>query len=471
MKTSLLNKYKTICLLSILILATVQFFLVYNTYELKNEHYYLSERKLIIAEYGKSIRDDKLFPGGSAILDRYIYGHMQQLEQLYHTDSAAFGVLCNRLRTAIFSQLRKACNLDSIIGLTEKKYALRNRLAYALTIDNLEITFDGKKYVELYNKNTDPEANAATSEGVLIGGTLADITPQNRIVNLTVSNGIPHSYIITFNLHVDTYNRRWVILQQMMPTLALSLIAIVSVILLFYLTLRNWAKQKNIADMKSDFINSITHEFHTPLSAIIIANKNLQSGRLSGDQDKQRMLTEIIQRQSERLQNLFEQVLDITGMQNLQLHTTRQPLHLLLEEILLDYRLKLADSDVALHFSNEAENDTVPVDAFWLTTLLNNLFDNAIKYNANTPKEINVRLRDDKKKLQLLVEDNGIGIRHENQEHIFEKFYRGKGLSSHINGLGLGLYYVKLCVDAHHWHIGLESEPGKGSRFIITIPL
>ena len=80
---SLINRYKTISFISLLVLLGVQYFLLYNTYKLQNEHYYLSEKQFITEEYGKAIMNDKLFPGGAAILDKYIYDNMQQLEKLY----------------------------------------------------------------------------------------------------------------------------------------------------------------------------------------------------------------------------------------------------------------------------------------------------------------------------------------------------------------------------------------------------
>ena len=468
---SLINRYKTISFISLLVLLGVQYFLLYNTYKLQNEHYYLSEKQFITEEYGKAIMNDKLFPGGAAILDKYIYDNMQQLEKLYKEDKKGFDSLRHSLANTMMLELEKANNFDSILNLITIKYNIKKNLAYALTIDNISVTFDGTKFISLYNKKLDKYHQVMADNSAHIGGALKNINPQNELVNLTVSSPSAYSYRITFNLYVDTLNRQWLIIRQTLPTFLLSALSIFSIVILFYLTFRNWVKQKNIADMKSDFVNSITHEFHTPLAAIIVANKNLQVDRITGDKEKITSLTDVIQRQSERLKTLFDQVLNITGMQNLQLNKEKHSLHLLLDEMLLDYRLKLSDPNVHINIIDEAENDNILVDTFWLTTMLNNIFDNAIRYNQSDNKEICVRTYNEKRKLLLVIEDNGIGMDEETRKHVFDKFYRNGNVLKNTKGLGLGLYYVKQCVEAHHWNICIESKPEQGSRIIITMPV
>lgn len=468
--TSLINKYKAISFISLLVLLGVQYFLLYNTYKLQNEHYYLSEKPLITEEYGKAIMNDKLFPGGEFILDRELNNNMQQLEKLYKENRKSFDSMRRSLANNAMLELEKANNFDSLLNGIENKYNIKKNLAYALTIDNISVTFDGYKLVSLYDKKTDHYHHVTADNSAYIGGTLKDLNPQNLLVNLTVSSPTAYSYRITFNLYVDTLNRQWLIVRQTLPTFLLSGISILFIVVLFYLTFRNWIKQKNIADMKSDFVNSITHEFHTPLAAIIVANKNLQVGRIAADPEKVASLACVIERQSDRLKSLFDQVLNITSLQHLQLVKEKHSLHLLLDEILLDYRLKLNDPNVNINITEEATDDNIFVDTFWLTTMLNNIFDNAIRYNQSSFKQIFVRTYNEKRKLLLVIEDNGIGMDDETRMHVFDKFYRNGDVLKSTKGLGLGLYYVKQCVAAHNWDIYIESKPGQGSRFIITIP-
>jgi two-component system phosphate regulon sensor histidine kinase PhoR len=222
--------------------------------------------------------------------------------------------------------------------------------------------------------------------------------------------------------------------------------------------------------MKSDFINNITHELHTPLSAIIVANKSLQNEKIVEKKQNIRPLSDIIQRQAERLNALISQVLDIVSMDKLKLRKKEQSVHLLLEEILLDYRLQSAEN-FRLTFQKEAKKDVVPVDSFYFTTILQNILDNSIKYNTNKKKEITVSTKSDDHPLEISIRDNGIGMTTETVGHIFDKFYRQtNNLLNQTKGLGLGLYYVKQSIMAHNWKKRVESNPGNGSLFNIHIP-
>jgi two-component system phosphate regulon sensor histidine kinase PhoR len=191
---------------------------------------------------------------------------------------------------------------------------------------------------------------------------------------------------------------------------------------------------------------------------------------VSSDQEKVVSITKVIARQADRLRSLFDQVLNITSMQDLQLAKSDHSLHLLLDEILLDYRLKINDPNVSITLHAAAEHDMIQVDNFWLTTMLNNIFDNAIRYNKRQQKQIFVNTFNESRKLVLVIKDNGIGMDENTRSRVFDKFYRhGDVLGT--KGLGLGLYYVKQCVAAHGWDISIESEPDRGSQFIITIPI
>ena len=223
--------------------------------------------------------------------------------------------------------------------------------------------------------------------------------------------------------------------------------------------------------MKSDFINSITHEFHTPLAAIIVANKTMQNEKIISNKDSIMPLTEVVQRQSERLRVLISQVLEITTMNKIPLQKEEQSIHHLLEEILLDYRLKLSGINANFNLHKHATHDKVMLDKFWFTTIFLNIFDNAIKYNHREGKEITVTTMEDRKGVSITVKDNGIGMTPEIRKHAFEKFYRNmKSNHGQVKGLGLGLFYVKQAVDAHGWKVELNSTEGEGSEFIISIP-
>lgn len=467
--------YKAIAVASFLILSAVQFFLIYNTYNLKNEHYYLAEKDIIKDEYGARISNELAYPGGVRIIDKYLNGNrIRHLETLYDSSKTAFETYQQQVTDSMYHDLVRGNIMDSIMQHIIDKHHLAKNFRYALIISQLSVTFKNNVYIPLYKAGTTYpliDEQLQKPYGILLGGTLTDIELHNQTNSITVSVASNYTYKITISLHADTPYRALGVLKSILPILLLSLISIVSVLFLFYITFRNWQQQKKLAEMKSDFVNSITHEFHTPLAAIMIANKNLQNSRIIEDKKNIGPLTDIIQRQSDRLKSLFEQVWDITNTQQPQLNKKPQSLHLLLDDILLDYRLKLTDNNIQLSFTPNAASDVIRVDTFWLTTMLTNLFDNALKYSTSSSKQIHVRTTNTGSKLILEIEDNGIGMSHETQKYIFEKFYRHPSVLKNTKGLGVGLYYVKLCIDAHQWNMEITSEPDKGSTFRIIIPV
>ncbi|OQP59617.1 hypothetical protein A3860_36675 [Niastella vici] len=472
-------KYSTtlhtiIAVASLLILSYVQFFLLYNTYELKNDHYFFAEKSTITKEYLAAIRNDKVFPGGGAILDKYLIGHMQQLEELYNHDRAAFSRLGQQVCDSAFRDLRKANNLDSLLLAIMKRNGLDRKIRYASTIESVEIAFQRDRYIPLYQQNgsypfIDPQIQ--TKAGIRIGGTLENLEANTMAQNLMVSSSMDHTYRISFSLYIDTYNRKQTILGQMMPTFLLSLLSVGGVVLLYFVTFRNWIKQKKLSEMKSDFINSITHEFHTPLSAIIVANRTMQNETIITNRESLLPLTEVVKRQAERLKTLIGQTLEITTMNKLSLQLEKRPVHHLLDELLLDYRLNATESNVTLTLQKNATRDVVLLDPFWFTTIILNIFDNAVKYNARENKEIVVTTFSDRRALHIAIADNGIGMTKEMRKHIFDKFYRGMSETrSRVKGLGLGLFYVNKAINSHRWKIDIRSVEGEGSVFTISIP-
>lgn len=470
-----ITAHKTIAIVSFLILTAVQFFLVYNTYELKNRQYYIQEKEIIKKDYGTSVQSDLIFPGGAKILDSAIYNNLEEMERLYHSSELEFHAFAEYLLNKTVPVLRQAENIDSVMARIREEHNIRTDLAYGLCIDILEVSFGKREFINIYNKETFYARIADSLQqpsGLWLGGDLKNVNENNKIVTVSVGGTSERTYRIAYSFYVDTRNRKMTILQSMIPTFALSVFSILVVIWLFFVTLRNWIRQKKLSEMKSDFINSITHELHTPLAAIIVANKTLQNNKVTVSRETVQPLTDVIERQSNRLKTLISQVLDITAMSQVSISKQPQSLHALLDEILLDYKLKLNGALVTLTLEKKASRDEVQLDAFWFTTALLNILDNAIKYNRQEHKEVTVTTENDKRNLFIRIADNGIGMTAQTKEHLFDKFYRDtEMLNGEVKGLGLGLYYVKQAIDAHHWKIDIESREGEGSEFTITIPL
>lgn len=469
-----IRTYTVIAVISFAILSIVQTFLVFNTYQLENERYFFSDKSSVNAYYTKLITNDKVYPGGTKIIDSILNRNIPRLEDLYYKAPEQFAKEKQLVCDSIFTLLRQHQNIDKIIADFKKENGIKDSLQFASTIELLDFMMNNGNYVSLYHKNEQyPLLNKdyQLKDGIRIAGDLKETVTQNRATWLSVSIPSPHSYKIIFALYVDNYKRTTMVVAKMMPTLVLSLISLLINVSLFYITFRNWLKQKKLTEMKTDFINSITHEFNTPIAAITVANKSLQNEKINEKRENIVSLTGVIQRQTGRLQKLVSQVLDLTTLNHLTLQKEPHPMHHLLDEILLDYKINLGDKEVVIHLRKEASQDEVQLDKFYFTTMLLNLLDNAVKYNSQKIKVINISTSNNKKSIQLTIQDNGIGMTDEIKKNIFKKFYRNVNSDmEQVTGLGLGLYYVKQSVDAHGWNLFVGSTLGEGTTFIISMP-
>lgn len=453
---------------------SVVFYLTFNTFKLRDEQYQAVEKTLINEHYTQRIRNDKLFPGGIAIIDRYLIANIHALEAAYKRGPKIFAEKKNNVLDSMFHALRAGNTMDSLFAAVKTEYRLDEDLEYLLTINAIQLVFKNMMLVNAYDAGNPPSFLADslnTSVGVRIGGKLNTPLPQNVISNITVSNNEDYNYWMTFSLHADHRNRTWRVMKLMAPTLLLALFAIGCVVSIYYVTYRNWLRQKKLAEMKSDFVNSITHEFNTPLSTIIVANKNMQNENILANAENIKSLTKIIERQSFRLRKLFDQVMDITTMDDTTLHKEPYELNHLLNEIVSDYNVKLSAQNAAVTLHPVTHPLQVELNKFFFTTMMLNLFDNAIKYNHSDYKRITVDCTLAENTIRLEVSDNGMGIPGKEIEHVFEKFYRfQKQGTQHISGLGLGLYYTYQCIKSHGWTLSVESKEHVGSQFTIHIP-
>jgi two-component system phosphate regulon sensor histidine kinase PhoR len=460
-----ITTYIVIALVSFLVLTLVQFYLVYNTYELKNERYYYSEKEALLKDYSASVMNDVLFEGGQRIFNAVLNAHVIRLRELYQSNRLQFNSAKQLIADSLFESLARQQSIPSLLSRFRKTNKISDSLEYSLMIESLEINIGDNIHVNLYNKNPQEPY------GMRIGGTLRQLDNQNTIVKLTIGSSSELISKLIYSLHVEPVNRKQTIIGQMALTLVLSTLSVFFLLLLFFITFRNWINQKKLSEMKSDFINNITHEFHTPLSAIYVANKSLQNEKIIEKKENIRALTEVIQRQSERLQTLIGQVLDIVSTNKMKLNKKEHSVNNLLDDILLDYRLNVTDKHVNMLFEEKAATDRIPLDPFHFTTMVNNLLDNAVKYNDHAVKAITVSTRADNDQLQLIIKDNGAGMKPEAMKHIFDKFYRGVNGATHpTKGLGLGLYYVRQSAEAHKWRVLVDSTYGEGSTFTIVIP-
>jgi two-component system phosphate regulon sensor histidine kinase PhoR len=244
------------------------------------------------------------------------------------------------------------------------------------------------------------------------------------------------------------------------------------ILLTFSLSIFLIIRQKKISEMKTDFINNMTHEFKTPIATISIASDSILNDKVINDQVKVRFFTEMIKKENLRMNEQVERILQIAMLNrkefelNFRLVNVHELITEAIEAIMLQVEKKGGRIDTRL----EAFNPVVTTDPVHFTNLVYNLLDNANKYSPEVPV-ITVTTANCPKGITITVEDNGIGISKAVQTKIFEKFYRlPSGNVHNVKGFGLGLSYVKAILEANFGSIKVYSEPGKGSRFIVFVP-
>ena len=240
----------------------------------------------------------------------------------------------------------------------------------------------------------------------------------------------------------------------------------------FFITVRALLKQKKLSEIKSDFINNMTHEFKTPLATISLAVDALKNEKVINDREKTEYFSGIIKEENKRMNKQVETILQAAMLdkQEIQLNLKLSHAHDLINSALNNVRLPMEEKQGQLEIQLNATNDQVFVDEVHFTNVVNNLLDNAIKYSKEHPL-IRLCTSNVSGYFRIKIEDNGIGMNKETLHRIFEKFYRAHTGNIHnVKGFGLGLSYVKTIIDAHKGKIKADSTLGKGSCFIIEFP-
>lgn len=243
----------------------------------------------------------------------------------------------------------------------------------------------------------------------------------------------------------------------------------------FYTTIYTMLRQKKLSDIKNDFINNMTHELKTPIATISLAVDALKNEKVLADKNRLGYFSGIIKEENQRMNKHVETILKASQFekQEVELDLKHVHVHQVIRVVADKFKLQLDEKHGAVELYLDALNDLINADEAHFTNLINNLVDNAVKYSKeNVPLLIKISTLDVGKKLQIKVEDNGIGMSKETQRRVFEKFYRAHTGNLHnVKGFGLGLNYVKSVADSHHATVKVESVLGKGSAFTIDFPL
>ena len=253
----------------------------------------------------------------------------------------------------------------------------------------------------------------------------------------------------------------------------LSIIFTLVIIIAYSSALNQLIRQRQISEIKTDFINNMTHEFKTPIATINLALDAIKNPKVIDDKEKVHRYLQMIRDENKRMHAQVENVLRISKLEKKELDINKDSnnIHDIIDDAIEHVNLIIEDRHGKITKHLEANRTSVLLNDMHFTNVIVNVLDNAIKYSPETPI-IDIYTENIKDFVIIKIKDQGIGMSKVAQKRIFEKFYREHTGDLHnVKGHGLGLSYVKRIIEDHNGQIFVESEKGKGSTFIIKIPL
>ena len=444
MKNRTVNAVAILGIFSIISILTVQFVWIHNTRQLQQEYIDIQQREdsLNLREFAQQARaalrnvltqlNQNEDPNNS-------YGAIKQISYQHYTVDISDEIQPFYLETLLKKEFYlQDIQQDFLFGI------------YDCFLDSIELSglirFDKDS---IYAKQQEP---------------LKDITPES--LNLTKDG---HYFTVFFpKLKLDKIEAA-----SSFSPIAYLLIVVVFVVVFFAFSMGIIIRQKRLSEVKNDFINNMTHELKTPISTISLSSELLLRLEFPQDEEKMRKYASIIYKENKRLEKQVERVLNIAKLDKDKVVLNKEEIDLIaiLEEVKENFNFNQAQGGGQIYLNHTEQQALLYADPVHLTNVLFNLVDNAVKYCKLSP-EIQMSVQAEKEGYRIEIQDNGIGIRKEDQKLIFDKFYRVPTGNIHdVKGFGLGLYYVKLIVDAHHGKIEVRSNPDKGTTFSIWLPL
>lgn len=325
---------------------------------------------------------------------------------------------------------------------------------------NVRVAYDF--WLKLANKDSVFYQKASHQNGELL--------PENTYSTTLFSNEI---FRDPGMLYLYFPSKNSLILSNMWATMASSAGLLLVLIFIFAYTIYAILKQKKISEMKTDFINNMTHEFKTPVATIMIASEALKDPEIIADKNRISRLAGIIYDENVRLGSHIERVLSIARLEKkeLKLDDKAVNIHDLIAAVVDSMNLQLHKKNAKLSLNLNAVHPVVYGDELHLSNVFYNLIDNANKYSADDP-DISIETRSTDKVLIIEISDKGIGMTKEHSKRIFDQFYRVPTGNLHdVKGFGLGLNYVQDIVEQMNGTIKVHSEKDKGTTFEISLPL
>ena len=415
---------------------------------------------------------------------RYVYPDPQFGDQVIttiHIDPLWQAQQLRRQKVKQMEQVKQMLEADSVQNLVEGKPTVMQNLfeEYQKSNEPLKmrvnvLILDSLLRLGLLNKGISLLANyeLATANGdSVIFSKAMDSKGQRPVFSAEDTYQTPVFSKEVINdpgiLKVSFPQKNSLILSTMTATMGTTAGLLFVLIICFGYILFAIIRQKKVSEMKTDFINNMTHEFKTPVSTIMIASDALRDSEVVEDKSRITRLANIIYEENARLGSHIERVLNIARIDNNDFKLEKKPVDIneMVAVVVDSMELKLQKSNAIIHMNLDAENAIIKADELHFSNLLYNLIDNAIKYSKDVP-EITISTLNKNGHVIIRVSDKGIGMSRDQQTKIFEQFYRIPTGNLHdVKGFGLGLSYVNTIVKRLNGTIGVKSEKDKGSEF------
>ncbi len=231
-------------------------------------------------------------------------------------------------------------------------------------------------------------------------------------------------------------------------------------------------RQKKLSEVKTDFINNMTHELKTPIATIKLSSDVLLNSSSNNNSERIKQFASIIKTENNRLESQVEKVLQVAKLEEnkIELSLKKLDLHKIITSAAKVHQVVVQQLEGYVSCDLEAENFMIYADEVHITNIIHNIIDNGIKYSKEQPL-ISIFTENDKNGISISISDDGIGMTNEQMSHVFEKFYRvPKGSVHDVKGFGIGLFYVKYVIEQHKGKVSVESKKNEGSTFTIWLP-
>jgi two-component system phosphate regulon sensor histidine kinase PhoR len=298
----------------------------------------------------------------------------------------------------------------------------------------------------------------------------SDNFPMWNLYNCPSIRLTPDNSELQETLYIFVREDRNYVLHNMAWMIVASIFFTTIIVSAFALTVRTLFNQKKLSEIKSDFINNMTHELKTPLATISLAIDALTNEKVISNTDKIKYYSGMIKEENKRMNKQVEKILQAARLERQEIKLNLQQLdaHEIIRKVTDNLALQIQERNGKLELNLAAAKHIIKADEVHFSNIIFNLLDNAIKYSADNLKIVVETVMSGSNTIAIKITDNGIGMSKETQSRIFEKFYRAHTGNLHnVKGFGLGLSYVKAMLDAHGGKIRVDSIPGKGTTFTI----